>query len=157
LWNAGYSVVRSTDGQSWTELESLKGSSPVAAFGPDPLDAIGSRHQVRPGCRWRRRARPGSIADLYITEPRWAETSESNSWRLSPAYGSERSVFRAPLHGFPTKSVLIQFVKGDESNPNPRNTAITRAVDLSDRVTFYRNDLAYAEDSTIRKDPHSSI
>ena len=41
--------------------------------------------------------------------------------------------------------------------PNPRNTAIIRAGDLADVTTYYRNDLAYMEDSAVPKDPHSFL
>jgi hypothetical protein len=42
------------------------------------------------------------------------------------------------------KSVIIQFGKGDQIVPNPTQTAIVRAGDLADRVTFFRTDLFYA-------------
>jgi hypothetical protein len=64
---------------------------------------------------------------------------------------------KSPLPGVPSKSVLLQVCKGDETGPNPRNMAIVRAGDLADRTTFYRNDLAYQEDSTVSKDPHSFL
>jgi dienelactone hydrolase len=64
---------------------------------------------------------------------------------------------KSPLPGVPSKSVLLQVCKGDETGPNPRNMAIVRAGDLTDRTTFYRNDLAYQEDSTVPKDPHSFL
>ena len=62
-----------------------------------------------------------------------------------------------PLPGVPAKSVLIQYARGDQLNPNPRNAAVLRAGDLPDRTTFFRNDLAYAENSSLRKDPHGFI
>lgn len=64
---------------------------------------------------------------------------------------------KSPLPGVPAKSVLLQVCKGDERAPNPRNMAIVRAGDLEDRTTFYRNDLAYQEDPTVPKDPHSFL
>ena len=62
-----------------------------------------------------------------------------------------------PLPGVPPKSVLIQICKGDETAPNPRNTAIIRAGDLADRTTYYRNDLAYMENPAIPKNPHGFL
>jgi hypothetical protein len=60
-----------------------------------------------------------------------------------------------PLPGVPAKSVLFQFAKGDQSIPNPTNTAIVRAGDLADRTTFYRHDLAYAENAALEQvNPH---
>jgi hypothetical protein len=54
-----------------------------------------------------------------------------------------------PLPGVPAKSVIVQFAKGDKDVPNPTTTAILRAGDLANRTTFYRNDLAHAEDPTV--------
>jgi hypothetical protein len=61
---------------------------------------------------------------------------------------------KAPLPGVPAKSVIVQFGKGDESGANPTETALVRAGDLADRTTYYRNDLAYAEDPGVPKNPH---
>jgi hypothetical protein len=59
-----------------------------------------------------------------------------------------------PLPGVPAKSVVFQFAKGDQTVPNPTNTALLRAGDLADRATLYRNDLAFAEDAGVPKNPH---
>jgi hypothetical protein len=59
-----------------------------------------------------------------------------------------------PLPGVPAKSVIIMFGKGDQSAPNPSETALVRAGDLADRTTYYRNDLAFAEDAEVPKNPH---
>jgi hypothetical protein len=58
-----------------------------------------------------------------------------------------------PLPGVPAKSVIIQIAKGDQTAPNPSTTAFLRAGDLADRATYYRFDLAYAEDQQIPHDP----
>ena len=62
-----------------------------------------------------------------------------------------------PLPGIDAKSILILFGKGDEQVPNPNATALLRAGDLRDRATFFRNDLAFAEDSALPKDPHPFV
>jgi hypothetical protein len=62
---------------------------------------------------------------------------------------------KEPLRGVPAKSVIIQFAKGDMTANNPMTTAIVRAGDLADRATYYRNDLAYADDPNVPKNPHS--
>jgi hypothetical protein len=64
---------------------------------------------------------------------------------------------RDPLPGVDAKSVLILFGKGDEQVPNPSATALLRAGDLADRATLYRNDLAFAEDSAVPKNPHPFV
>jgi len=48
-----------------------------------------------------------------------------------------------PLEGMPVKDVIVQFAKGDKTVPNPTNTALLRAGNLSDRATYYRYDLVF--------------
>jgi len=59
------------------------------------------------------------------------------------------------LPGVPAKSVIYFYGKGDQTTPNPQMTALLRAGDLADRATFFRNDLAYAADSRINRNPHN--
>jgi len=59
-----------------------------------------------------------------------------------------------PLPGVSVRPVLLQFAKGDQTAPNPTNTAILRAGDLADRTTFYRNDLAFAANPAVPKNQH---
>jgi hypothetical protein len=61
---------------------------------------------------------------------------------------------KAPLPGVPAKSVIIQYGKGDLTVPNPVETAVVRAADLADRTTFFRNDLAFAENPQLPRNPH---
>jgi hypothetical protein len=49
-----------------------------------------------------------------------------------------------PLDGLTAKSVLVQFAKGDNTVPNPTATSLIRAGALTDRATYFRNDLAFA-------------
>lgn len=70
-----------------------------------------------------------------------------------PTYASH--LRKSPLPGMPAKSVVLQFARGDQSGGNPNNSRIVRAGDLADRTTFYRHDLAFAEDSTLAKNPHT--
>jgi len=60
-----------------------------------------------------------------------------------------------PLPGMPAKAVIVQFAKGDQTAPNPVTTAIIRAGSLTDRTVFFRNDLAFAEDPGVPKNPHN--
>ena len=64
---------------------------------------------------------------------------------------------KEPLTGISPKRVLINFAKGDLSAPNPRTTQLLRAGEFADVTTLYRNDLAYAEDNTIYKNPHTYV
>jgi dienelactone hydrolase len=59
-----------------------------------------------------------------------------------------------PLAGMPVRPVLIGFAKGDRQVFNANTTNILRAGALADRATFFRNDLAFAENPTVPKDPH---
>jgi hypothetical protein len=80
-------------------------------------------------------------------------------WVSQPAnpVAYARHLRTAPLRGVAAKSVLLQFAKGDQTVPNPTNTAIIRAGNLADRTTYLRNDLAFAADPTIPKNPHSFL
>ena len=70
------------------------------------------------------------------------------------ALGYAPHLRKSPLPGVPAKSVIVSFGKGDQSAPNPMETAVVRAGDLADRTTFYRNDLAFEEDAGVPKNPH---
>ena len=79
------------------------------------------------------------------------EVIENTEWVSQPgnpvAYAPH--LRKDPLAGVPAKSVIIQFAKGDQIVPNPTATALLRAGDLVDRTTFFRNDLAFAENSGV--------
>lgn len=62
-----------------------------------------------------------------------------------------------PLPGVPAKSIIFQFAHGDQTVPNPTSTAIVRAGELTDRTSFYRNDIAFAIDPTTPKNPHTFL
>jgi hypothetical protein len=64
---------------------------------------------------------------------------------------------RDPLAGMPRKAILVNFGKGDPMAPNPRTTQLIRAGGLGTVTTFYRNDLAYAEDNSVLKNPHTYL
>ena len=70
---------------------------------------------------------------------------------------------RQPLEGVTAKSVIVQFAKGDQTVPNPTETALLRAGWLADRATYYRHDLAFANPARnptgveVPKDPHAFL
>jgi hypothetical protein len=66
-------------------------------------------------------------------------------------------VRKSPLAGIAAKSVIYQFAKGDQIVPNPATTAILRAGDLANRATFYRHDLAFAENPQLPTIPHGFL
>jgi hypothetical protein len=86
----------------------------------------------------------------FVDNTEWVFRSGS-----STAYASH--LRKRPLAGVPSKSVIIQFAKGDMTNPNPISAALVRAGDLADRATFYRHDLAYAENPRLGNNPHGFL
>jgi len=66
-------------------------------------------------------------------------------------------VRKHPLPGHPAKSVIIQFARGDKTVPNPTATALIRSGDLTDRTSFFRNDLAFAGNPAFPKNPHTFL
>jgi dienelactone hydrolase len=56
-----------------------------------------------------------------------------------------------------TRPVIIQFARGDQTVPNPTTSAILRAGHLAGRATLFRNDLAYALNPAIQKNPHTFL
>jgi hypothetical protein len=90
---------------------------------------------------------PGAMAIQEVVDNReWVSLS-------GDPLGYVSHLRKDPLPGVPAKSVLFQFAKGDQTIPNPTNTALLRAGDLADRATLYRYDLAFAEDPTVPRDP----
>jgi Bacterial Ig-like domain len=64
---------------------------------------------------------------------------------------------QAPLAGSAAKSVIVQFAKGDQTVPNPSSSAIVRAGSLQDRTTYFRNDLVFATNPGVPKNPHTFL
>ena len=60
----------------------------------------------------------------------------------------------APLVSRP---IILQFARGDMTVPNPTTSAIIRAGDLASRTTLYRNDLAFAANPAVGRNPHTFL
>jgi len=58
---------------------------------------------------------------------------------------------------FITRPVIIQFARGDKTVPNPTASAILRAGGLASRATLFRNDLAFAANPLVAKNPHAFL
>ena len=58
---------------------------------------------------------------------------------------------------FITRPVIVQFARGDKTVPNPTTSAILRAGQLASRATLFRNDLAYAANPLVDKNPHTFL
>src|SRR5262245_16527136 len=55
------------------------------------------------------------------------------------------------------KPVIIQFARGDQTVPNPTASAILRACGCANRATLFRNDLAFAANPAVTKNPHTFL
>lgn len=62
-----------------------------------------------------------------------------------------------PMAGNAPKPVIFQFAKGDVTVPNPTTSAILRAGGLADRTSYFRNDLAFAANPAVPKNPHTFL
>lgn len=62
-----------------------------------------------------------------------------------------------PLAGSAAKPVILQMAKGDQTVPNPTSSAIVRAGGLQAQTTYFRNDLAYAVNPLVPKNPHTFL
>jgi hypothetical protein len=94
---------------------------------------------------------PGAIAiQTFLDNANWLQQAgDPVAWAAF--------LRKQPLPGDPAKSVIIQFARGDKTVPNPTATALIRSGDLTDRTTFFRNDLAFAADPSFPKNPHTFL
>jgi hypothetical protein len=58
---------------------------------------------------------------------------------------------------FLTAPVIFQFARGDKTVPNPTTSAILRACGCALRATLFRNDLAFAANPAVGKNPHTFL
>ncbi|ROZ66764.1 hypothetical protein [Ramlibacter sp. WS9] len=91
---------------------------------------------------------PGALAIASAFErAEWAQQAGA-----AAAYAP--LIRKRPLPGHSAKPIIFQIAKGDKTMPNPTSSLIVRAGDFADRVTYFRNDLAYAANPALPKDPH---
>ena len=88
-----------------------------------------------------------------------AQVLERNEWvQQSGNPVSYAALIRKnPLPGSAAKPVIIQFAKGDVTVPNPTSVALVRAGGLADRTMLFRNDLAFAANPLVPKNPHTFL
>jgi dienelactone hydrolase len=70
---------------------------------------------------------------------------------------AQQSANPAAYAPFITAPVILQFARGDKTVPNPTTTAILRAGALASRTTLFRNDLAFAANPAVNKNPHGFL
>ena len=93
---------------------------------------------------------PGAMAlQDYLEQSEWS-SQVGNPVAYAPY------LRKSPLAGNAVKSVIYQIAKGDQTVPNPTNTAVLRAGELAERTTYYRNALASALGSGVRN-PHTFL
>lgn len=94
---------------------------------------------------------PGAMAiQEHFDRVEWVQAS-SDAATQAPHLEFE------PLTGVPAKSIVVLYAKGDLTAPNPRTTALVRAGVLREKTIFFRNDIAFAEDPTVPKNPHTFL
>jgi hypothetical protein len=91
---------------------------------------------------------PGAMAIQTFLD-NWAWVSQPGNPVAYAPYISKN-----PLPGVQAKSVIVQFTKGDETIVNPTTTAFLRAGELASRATYYRHDLARADNPARPENPH---
>jgi hypothetical protein len=94
---------------------------------------------------------PGAMQIQEVIENTYWVSQSGNPGAYAP------HIRKTPLAGVSAKSVIYQFAKGDQIDPNPATTALLRAGDLADRATFYRHDLAFAERPSLPKPGHAFL
>jgi hypothetical protein len=87
------------------------------------------------------------------------EVFEHVEWANQPGDTTAHAPYlrKSPLAGNPPKLVLIQIASGDQTAPNPRTSATIRAGELAHVTSYLRNDLAFAEDPSVFKNPHAFL
>jgi hypothetical protein len=70
---------------------------------------------------------------------------------------TEGGLRKQPLRDTGPPPVIIQFAKGDQTVPNPTATAIFRAGELTDRSTYFRNDIPIATIPGAPVNPHAFL
>lgn len=88
-----------------------------------------------------------------------AELLDRNEWVQQPGnpVSYAHLIRQEPPWGHAAKPVILQFAKGDVTVPNPTSSAIVRAGGLQQHTTYFRNDLAFAANPGVPKNPHTFL
>jgi hypothetical protein len=125
----------------------------LAARDPKLLNA-GSEFQENIPLRYRPalvNSTPGAIALQEVLERlEWLQTSGDP---LSYA----THLLSSTLPGVPIKSVFWSYGIGDQSVPNPQQTALVRAANMRETTRIYRHDIARAGSPALDKNPHTYL
>lgn len=91
----------------------------------------------------------GAIQDFFERMD-WIETMSS------PVTLAEH-IKQGTLPGQPIKKVLFQIALGDQTVPNPAQSALIRAAYASSQVSLYRHDIARKIDPALPANPHTFL
>lgn len=88
-----------------------------------------------------------------------AEVLDRNEWvqQAGNPVSYAPLIRKDPVRGASRKPVILQFAKGDQTVPNPTSSAIVRAGGLQAHTTLFRNDLAFAANPAVPKNPHTFL
>jgi hypothetical protein len=89
---------------------------------------------------------PGAMEIQQVIEKHRVGVASGQPGRVRPPH-----LRKSPLNGIDPPPVIIQFAQGDQTVPNPTASAILRAGDLTDRSSYFRNDLANAKNAVGRR------
>jgi hypothetical protein len=78
------------------------------------------------------------------------EVIDRNEW-------AQQAANPAAYAPYITQPVIFQFARGDKTVPNPTASAIFRACGCAARATLFRNDLAFAANPALPKNPHTFL
>ncbi len=99
-----------------------------------------------------------NLPPLLNTVPgasRLAEAIDNLEWVAvaGDPLGYARHIRAEPLRGNRPKPLIFQFARGDMTVPNPTSSALVRAGEFEDRVTFFRNDLVVQQQQAAGASP----
>jgi hypothetical protein len=100
------------------------------------------------GVRLRTRAGASDLQDFF-ERAEWLE--------VAPPMVVAPHLKQATLPGVPVKRVLFQIALGDQTVPNPANSALIRAANMREQTSLYRHDLARAAVPSLPANPHTYL
>lgn len=88
-----------------------------------------------------------------------AKSFDNSEWAQQPGAGTVYAPLLRlrPLAGHAPKPIIYQLAKGDTVMTNPSSGWVVRGGQLSDRVSFYRHDLAVAANAAVGSNPHGFL
>jgi hypothetical protein len=92
-----------------------------------------------------------TVIDTVLGASAIQELIDRTEWAQQAANPAAYAPFLTP------SKVILQFARGDKTVPNPTTSAILRACGCASRATLFRNDLAFAANPSVPKNPHTFL